>query len=237
MTLLARPVDGGLEGVDVVVAGVVRAAYEENQRRAVLVDLRLARRLLRMEGRATEILVGVEPLSRAHQAAAVIEARLKVAGVHAEARPWDEINPRYQAARVIWRTSLGVTFFAVLLVASLGLSTTLVLIVRERAREVATLCAIGLGRGAILVVFGVEGAMLGAVGGTLGAAVALLMTSWLRVRGLTFVPPGGFPVTVRPYVEAPDLVLAVGVAALLAAIVALIPAWRATRRSPAELLR
>ena len=58
LTLLARPIDGGLEGTDVRVTGILSGAFEEELRRAIVLDLSLAQRLLRMEGRATEICSG-----------------------------------------------------------------------------------------------------------------------------------------------------------------------------------
>jgi putative ABC transport system permease protein len=235
-TILARPVDGGLEGVDVTVVGVARAAFEENQRRAVLIDLRLASKLLRMDGRATELVVGVEPLVRSHEVAAQLSRNLATI-TPVEVRPWDEINPRYQAARRIWSTTLGVMFLAVVMVAALGLSTTLVLIVRERAQEVATLAALGFSRAALVAMFAVEGALLGTVGGLFGSASGYAVVTFLHAHGVRYDVPGGFPLTVRPALNAFELMLAVAVVALIASVVGMIPAWRAARRAPSELLR
>lgn len=236
-TILARPVDGGLEGADVRVVGIVRAAFEENQRRALIMDLTLARRILRMDDRATEVLLGVEPLSDAAAVARALNGGVAAARGELVARTWEEINPRYVAARKIWATSLGVMLIVVVLVAALGISTSLHLIVRERARDVATLTALGLTRASLLAMFLVEGVLLGIVGGACGASLGAAIVAALGARGVSFLPPGGFTVVVRPHLSFSDIGAALVAGALLSALVMMFPAWRAARRNPAEMLR
>lgn len=233
-TLLARPADGGLEGIDVVVVGLVRAAFEENQRRAVIMDLGAAQRMLRMEGRATELLYGVEPLDRADAVAAALNATLSPG---LEAHSWEQINPRYIAARKIWATSLAVMFAVVIAVACMGISTSLHLMVRERVRDVATMAALGVPRAALFAMFLAQGALLGGTGGALGAALGGALVTFLGARGVSFLPPGGFMLKVEPQLSSGDILATVVVAALLSSLVMAVPAWRAARRPPAEILR
>lgn len=235
-TLLVRPVDGGLEGADVRVVGLLRAALEENHRRAVIADLGLVQRMLRMEDRATELILGVDPTSRAHAVAEAIPPR--VAGIaDVEAHAWDRVNTRYQDAREIWSAALGVILLVAGLVAALGLFTTLALVVHERGREIATLAALGLRRRGIAWLFFVEGGVVGALGGAAGAAIAGLLAAWLSVDGVPFTVPEGMTVYVRPSVAISDMALGVLVVTAMAAATCASVAVRAARRSPAAALR
>lgn len=233
-TLLARPIDGGLEGLDLKVVGIVRAAFEENQRRAVIMDLTAAQRMLRMEGRATELLLAVEPLE---QAATVAGAMASVLPSTLEAHTWEQINPRYIAARKIWATSLAVMLAVVIAVACMGVSTSLHLIVRERVRDVATMGALGVPRPAIFAMFLAQGALLGVVGGALGCALGGGMVTFLGARGVSFLPPGGFLLRVEPSLSLGDILATLVVVAVLSSLVMSVPAWRAARQPPAEILR
>ena len=55
-----------------------------------------------------------------------------------------------------------------LLVAALGIANTMLMSVLERTREVGIMKAVGAGNGHVQLIFLVEGAIIGLVGGTLG---------------------------------------------------------------------
>lgn len=233
LTLLARPVDGGLEGMDVQVAGILSGAFEEELRRAVVLDLELARRMLRMEGRATEILLGVQPISEASATAERLKRVLAGAGLAALA--YDDVKPRWKDARALWAMSLRIVFVIVLLVALLGLYTTVTLMVGERAKEVATLQAIGVSRRWTVLILLVEATILGTVGGTLGAGGALAIVSALA-DGVPFAAPGAGTYLVVPNLTAGDLVAAVVLAAAVVALTTFRPARCIARRAPTVVL-
>lgn len=233
LTLLARPVDGGLEGADVQVAGILSGAFEEELRRAVVLDLELARRMLRMEGRATEILLGVRPISEATTTAQRLQRVLASAGLAAVA--YDDVKPRWKDARALWAMSLRIVFVIVVLVALLGLYTTVTLMVGERAKEVATLQAIGVSRRWTVLILLAEATILGVVGGTLGAGGSLAVVAALS-DGVPFTAPGAGTYLIVPSLTTGDLVAAVVVAAAVIALTTFRPALYIARRPPTVVL-
>jgi putative ABC transport system permease protein len=233
LTLLARPVDGGLEGIDVKVAGVLSGAFEEELRRAIVIDLPLAQRMLRMTGHATEILLGVGPISETSSVAQALKANLKPAGL--TALNYDEVKPRWKDARALWAMSLRIVFIIVLLVAILGLYTTVTLMVGERGREIGTLQALGIKRHWTVLILLVEAAILGAIGGLIGAAGALGIVAAVS-KGVTFSIPGAGVYIIFPALTAGDLITAVVLAAIVIVLTTFRPALYIARRPPTVLL-
>lgn len=233
LTLLARPLDGGLEGIDVKVAGVLSGAFEEELRRAVVLDLPVAQKLLRMEGHATELLLSVKPISTTTSVARRLDRVLGSEGLVALA--YDEVKPRWKDARALWAMSLRIVFVIVVLVAVLGLYTTVTLMVGERAKEIATLQAIGISRHWSILIMLAEAAILGALGGALGATGAFGIVSALA-DGVPFSVPGAGVYLIIPALTTQDLVIAVLVAASTIVFTTFRPALYIARRPPTVVL-
>lgn len=233
LTLLARPSDGGLEGIDVKVAGILSGAFEEELRRTIVLDLPLAQRMLRMQGRATAIVLRVRPISQTSSVADALNAKLASAGL--VALPYDEVKPRWKDARALWAMSLRIVFIIVLLVAVLGLYTTVTLMVGERGREIGTFQAIGIQRRWTISILLAEAAILGAIGGALGAAGALGVVA-AASDGVAFSVPGAAVYLVVPALTTADVIVAVALAALVIVLTTLRPAIYIARRPPIVLI-
>jgi putative ABC transport system permease protein len=233
LTLLARPSDGGLEGIDVEVAGILSGAFEEELRRTIVLDLAVAQRMLRMQGRATAILLRVQPISQTSNVADAVNARLASAGL--VALPYDEVKPRWKDARALWAMSLRIVFIIVLLVAVLGLDTTVTLMVGERGREIGTFQAIGIQRRWTISILLAEAAILGAIGGALGAVGALGVVA-AASDGVPFSSPGAGVQLVVPALTTADVLVAVALAALVIVLTTLRPAIHVARRPPIALI-
>lgn len=97
--------------------------------------------------------------------------------------------------------------------------------------------AVGMRRRSIIVLFLLEGWVLGLVGGVLGALVGGAVTYWLHQRGILLPSPGAtVDSIIRPFVTFTYLGRSVVMAAVGAGLAALWPAWRASRLRPVEAL-
>lgn len=233
LTLLARPIDGGLEGVDVQVAGILSGAFEEELRRAVVLDLSLAQRILRMRGQATEILLGIRPIGRISEVVNTLSVALAPRGL--VALGYEDVKPRWRDARALWAMSLRIVFAIVVVVALLGLYTTVTLMVGERAREIGTLQALGIRRRWALALLLLEAAILGALGGALGAATAWGVVAALA-DGIPFAVPGAARYLIIPALAATDVFAAIAVSVIVIVLTTFRPALRLARRPPTVLL-
>ncbi|MBX7099673.1 MAG: ABC transporter permease [Myxococcaceae bacterium] len=231
--LLATDRDGLLNGVPVSLAPPLPAAAPGDLR-AGLTTLGTAQALLRMQGQVTEYALAVEPVSAAPDVKLAAQA---VLGEGYEVHTWAELNPALEVLGRSRARAFAMTFSILLLVVALGLVNAMLISVLERTREVGTMLALGLRRWGVVRLMMLEGALLGAFGGVLGAGLGALAIAITHEVGLAMVgPEGSLPVVVRPTVDAPFLLAVALVAPVACALISLVPALRAARLSPREAL-
>lgn len=231
--LLAADHDGALNGENVRVSGTLVSATP-GDRRVGYVPLAVAQRVLRMEGRVTEYALAVENLDEAPQ---VRDALRTALGGEYEVHTWDEVFPFIANIMKHQDFLFGIMTSVFLLVVLLGIVNVMLMNVLERVREIGTMLAVGMRRRQIVALFLTEGAVLGLVGGTLGALVGGAVTLWLHHRGLLLPAPGSnVDSVIRPFVSFPYLVRSVVMASVGAALAALWPAYRAAQLRPVEAL-
>lgn len=144
----------------------------------------------------------------------------------------DEINSVFSVIQI------GLSAFGIiaLVVAAIGIVNTLLMAIHERTREIGVMKAVGATKGTVRLMFTMEGAALGFLGGAVGVGLGWLLGQLLNIIGSqTFL--SGFPnfqMSVFP------LWLIFGIIALTTAIslvAALYPANRAAQLDPVEALR
>ena len=120
------------------------------------------------------------------------------------------------------------------------------MIVKEKQADIAILRTLGAGPPNVLLVFAIQGVMIGLAGTILGAALGVLLAHHLeslvrsleRLLGTQFLDARVYYMSDLPaYVEPLDVLRICAVAFVLCAAVTLYPAWRASRTAPAEALR
>lgn len=231
--VLAPDRDGVLSGENVHLDGSMALSLP-GERKIGLVPLDLAQRLLKMPDRATEFAVSVDPIESAPHVAELVRSAL---GEGYEVHTWAEVAMFVKQAmdRQNFMVSLTSSCFMALML--LGVANTMLMSVIERTREIGTMMALGVKRRRILQLFILESFCLGAVGGTLGALVGLLVVSYFGIRGITFIAPGSSaPFTLVPYIASEYLISITAIAMAGAGLFALYPAWRASRLNPVDAL-
>jgi putative ABC transport system permease protein len=117
---------------------------------------------------------------------------------------------------------------------------TMTMNVMERTNEIGTIRAMGLRRGGIRAQFIVEGALIGAIGATIGAGLAYLIAALINHAGLTWIPPGNASAVPLRLDVAGRPLLVIGAwlgLALVATLAALLPSNRAARLPVVDALR
>jgi putative ABC transport system permease protein len=128
-------------------------------------------------------------------------------------------------------SALEVVSVVILAIMALILGNTLAMGLRERTSELGTMRAIGFLPGQVRTLSIAEGAVLGAIGGILGVAIAkpALAAAHKVLTLLGFA----FPLPMRPVIA----VLTIVVSAAIGALASALPAWQAGRLDVVSALR
>jgi lipoprotein-releasing system permease protein len=168
------------------------------------------------------------------------------AGEGMEITDWRERNATFHNALQVEQSAMFVILSLIILVAALNIISGLIMLVKDKGRDVAILRTMGATRGAVMRVFFVTGASIGIVGTLVGLALGVAFCLniehirqflyWLTTTQL-------FPSTVHFLSRLPsqmdtgDVLFVVLMSLSLSIIATLYPSWRAARLDPVEALR
>lgn len=151
---------------------------------------------------------------------------------------WQEANrPLFNALALERRMGL-VIIALIILVASLNIMATLILVVVERRADIAILGAMGARARSIMLIFIIEGALIGMTGALSGILLGLLGCFIGDRYKLVSLPADVYSISNVPFhAHALDVLLAASVAFFLSLLATIYPARAAARFHPAEALR
>lgn len=235
VTVQATSPGGRVNSLDLTVKGLTTTAFPFENQRVVTLPLATAQSLVGLDGKVTEYAVRVHELARLDETAAALRAAL---GPEYEVHTWRELQPFLRDIMNVQNSILGGISLLLFVVVLTGIVNTLSMSVFERTREIGTLLAVGMRRRAVLRLFLLEGAVLGVVGGLLGAGMGRLVVAAVASLGIRFQVSGLNAVSIlRPTVTPTFVLSTVAVATAGALLASLWPAWRASRLDPVEALR
>lgn len=131
-------------------------------------------------------------------------------------------------------------------VAAFNIVSTLVMLVTDKQSDIAILRTLGLKPASVMLVFIVQGVIIGAVGVLLGVVggvslalnIDVVVPFIERVTGTQFLSADVYYINELPSdLRLQDVLRVSGLAFLLTLLATLFPAWRAARTRPAEALR
>lgn len=240
--LLAATAGGAPNVVQLAVGGAQPQGVKELDDNFIAMPLGLAQQLVygRGEHKATGIVLQLhrsEDLPAARERLATLFRQHQL---NLEVRDFGELSPFY--GQVVKMFSSIFLFIALVMgvIVLFAVINTMTMNVMERTNEVGTIRALGVRRSGIRAQFTLEGVLLGAIGATLGAALALTVAALINHAGLTWVPPGNASaVPLRLDVAGRPLLIAgawLGLA-IVTTLAALLPANRAARLPVVDALR
>jgi lipoprotein-releasing system permease protein len=161
-------------------------------------------------------------------------------------RDWTQHNANFFRALKTEKTVMFVILTLIVAVAAFNIVSTLVMVVTDKESDIAILRTLGTSPASVMVIFMVQGTLIGLIGtllGMLGGAtlasnVETVVPAIESVFGMKFLPPDIYYISEVPSdMRWPDVLLISGVAFIMSMLATIYPAWRASRTQPAEALR
>jgi lipoprotein-releasing system permease protein len=217
------------------IAAIFYSGMYEYDATHVYTTLSEAQDYFAMPDQITTIEVKVDDAENADRVTPIVAGA--VANGELRVRDWREINKNLFSALKLERIATFLILSIEIIVASFCIVCTLLLMMTEKAKEIAILKALGATDGAILRTFMTEGVIIGAIGTLLGVSTGLALCTGLAWFGLRLDPDVYYidrlPIDVNGWDYG-----AVAIAALTICTVAtLFPAKQASKLRPVDGLR
>jgi lipoprotein-releasing system permease protein len=171
---------------------------------------------------------------------------LKAAGPSALVTDWTQRNASFWDALKIERNVMRLILMLIVAIATLNIISGLVMLVKNKGRDIAILRTMGAGQGAVMRIFLMSGAAVGVLGALAGLALGIVFCAFIGqiqgviegVTGLTLFSSDVYYLSHLPAkIDWREVSLITGFALGMSVLVTLYPSWRASRLDPVEALR
>ncbi len=225
------------------IVAVFEVGMSEFDASVVFMPFAEAQLFFNLEGRAQTIEVFVDDPDAVDQLRQPVET--------AAQRPiflsdWRQRNQTFFSALQVERNVMFMILTLIVLVAALNIISGLIMLVKDKGRDIAILRTMGASRGAILRIFLMTGAAIGVTGTVAGVLLGIVIClnfesirqffSW--VSGVVLFNPELYFLSQLPAkMDVGETVSVVLMALGLSFLATIFPAWRAAKLDPVEALR
>lgn len=218
------------------VEGIFKSGMSDFDSRLAYVSIGAAQELMGYpDGHVSGVEAFVKNPYDAREIAASVAERL---GPPFYARNWIDMNANLFAALQLERFGMFIVLLMVILVGSFSIITSLVMLVMEKTKDIAILMSMGATAAGVRRIFMFQGAIIGAVGTTIGYVLGIVLALLLKKYQFIELPPGVYMMDTLPVIIDPlDLVIIGAVSMFMCFVATIYPARQASRLVPAEALR
>lgn len=217
------------------VIGIFEAGFQEYDSRLVYVDLFEAQHFFDHGDSVTGVEITLHDLDEAP----VISRRMErvLGGGPYHTMDWQELNRNLFTALVIQKIALTLVTSCIIFVAAFVVIATLIMVVLEKKREIAILKAMGARNVGVLLVFILQGLVIGLVGTAIGLALGGGVCWYLAAIEYPLDPHVYLIDHVPVRTSASEFIMTVAITLLICIGATIIPSWWAARLLPADGVR
>jgi lipoprotein-releasing system permease protein len=225
------------------IGAIFEVGMYEYDNTVIFMPLDAAQLYFQLDGRANELEVMVKDPDRVGIYRKDIAEAVGGAGRLVD---WQQANASFFTALKVERNVMFLILSLIIMVAAFNIISGMIMLVKDKGRDIAILRTMGATRGAIMRIFFMSGATIGVVGTVAGFVLGVAFAAnietirqWLQ--GLTgtelFAAEIYFLSHLPARIEALDVISVVAMGLALSLLATLYPSWRAARLDPVEALR
>ena len=209
----------------------------------IYAPLDAAQLFFRLPGAVSNLEVFVDDPDRVREERRLITAAL---GGHVRIVDWQQANSSLFNAVEIERNVMFLILTLIIVVAAFNIVSSMIMMVKDKGRDIAILRTMGASRAMILRIFVLSGASIGIVGTIAGFTLGVAFTSNIeairqviqRLVGTDlFAAEIYFFTRIPARIDSGEVAAVVIMALALSFLATLYPSWRAARLDPVEALR
>ena len=200
------------------------------------IPLSSAQRLFDMSSTVTGMKIFIDDFEEASALSAEIEEKL--GGYPYFLLTWKERHHNLFKWLDTQRLPMVMVFGLIAIVAIFNITSTLVMIVMDKKRDIGLLKALGFRTKQVLRIFLIEGTLIGITGTLFGVMIAYGLGTLQQKMNLIAIPPDVYFMDSLPVSMQPEYFIIIGgIAILLCILATLYPSLKASRLMPASSLR
>ena len=151
---------------------------------------------------------------------------------------WTDINQQLYSALLLEKIGMGIGIGLIVAVAALNIVASLILLVMEKTRDIAILKTMGASARSIMMIFFLQGSIIGVIGTIIGASAGAITANLLDRYRVISIPGDVYQVSYLPFKLLPgDLFAVIAGAVVVCLLATLYPSRQAAKLDPAQALR